>query len=109
MTVLELPFDARTRETLANKMVGSKRIEEHVTAILVQRAAENGDWRTALFLYDQMRARNSYCDRNVVRRAKRAFYRLLVRFPHCGRRLIGHIRGHAYLEGKSETDGYMNL
>lgn len=81
MTMLELPLEPDIRIALGKRILGSVHWHEMFVLQLLLLANKERDYRGALFLYDQLRARIYYYETNPVRRLKVSVYRTMIRFP----------------------------
>jgi glycosyltransferase involved in cell wall biosynthesis len=93
MTLLELPMSPSIRKKLAEKILASILWHEMFVLQLLLLANRDKDYRSALYLYDQLRYRLYYFDRNIPRRVKTFIYRLMIRFPFFSYRMIRLIKG----------------
>lgn len=87
MTLLDLPMEDDVRRELAGKLRQRPSLEA-TAVMLVKSARQNGDWREAVYQYDQICARVYYHDRRFLTALRIFAYRLLVRFPAVGYRAL---------------------
>jgi len=87
MILLDLPLQDDVRRELARKLRWRPSLEA-IAVMLVKSARQSGDWRAALYQYDQICSRVYYGDRRLLRTMRILAYRFLVRFPSVGYRLL---------------------
>jgi hypothetical protein len=87
MTILDLPFDTAERRTLAGKLAATPSVEFIATHLVMQGCAD-GNSKETTYLYDQICSRSFYFRNSPLHRLRLGLYRLLVRFPFVGRRVI---------------------
>jgi hypothetical protein len=109
MATLELPFDDELREQLARHIVRAKRFHEAVTCALVLEASRPQRQRGALFIYDQICSRSFYFDRSILRRARIWAYRLLIRFPAIGSRVLLRFYSKEYLQQLRKHNPFLRI
>jgi glycosyltransferase involved in cell wall biosynthesis len=78
MALLDLPMDPDVRRELAQKLRQKPSLEA-TAAALARTAHATGDWREAVYQYDQICSRVYYDARTVSTRLRIAAYRCLVR------------------------------
>lgn len=88
MTLLELPMRPAIRQQFAAKILYALPSLEYVVVQLVLTAVATREFRSSLYLYDQICSRLYYFDRSLIRKAKVFLYRWLLRFPKVGYNIV---------------------
>ena len=87
-TLLDLPLPQPVREMLAAKMLVTFPTTEQIVMQLVLQAVKDKNSHPALFYYQQILDGLYRFDTSPVRRLKRRFYRVLLRFPRLGHAFV---------------------
>jgi hypothetical protein len=103
--LLDAPMRPETRRRLARRIVGSVAYLDFAIVIELSAAliAKRMQWGEARFIYNQICYRIYYFERGPIRRARRAVFGALLRFPRLTyAACIGGLRFIRRRRGKSE-------
>ena len=90
MTLLDLPLAPELRRELANQVLKTLPRFESLLLQLILMEIKNGEWKSALYFYDQIVDRLFYFA-GPLRKAQIAPCRLLIRFPQLSFHLIAMV------------------